>query len=469
MPRGPRAAFLLLPTLLGCQMAVRSAKPAPLDQEGEVWVYLAPVPQQLERLEFAVSSVGLGRGDGAAVPLRLVLPEVSGKRASRERLLAVGRVPPGAYAALTVQIGKASVTGGEGKADLLAPAEPVRVPLPMNVARGRAVVVSLALQPASSVQKGFGFTPAFTAQVPELPLAERLGFASDTGSDAVTVFDRRTRRVAAVIPTGRDPRGIALDPRLGRLYVALSGEDQVAAFDLQTGAEVGRIRLQPGDEPLEVAATPDGRLLVTVNRRSSTASFLDPQSLVEVDRAPTGLQPSSLLVDRSGRRAYAFNRGSSSVTVLDLATRKAVASFPTEPEPLRGALSRAGDRLYVASALSPYLASYAVPALTPLKRTYVGPGASALLVDTRTDYLYLAKGQERRIQIYEPAAFLAIAELPAEGGVTWMSIDGLENLLLAVVPETGSVGAYELNARRALPGVDVGTEPYAAAVVGERN
>jgi YVTN family beta-propeller protein len=298
---------------------------------------------------------------------------------------------------------------------------------------------------------------------------ERLGFASGTGADAVTVFDRRTRRVAAVLPTGRDPQGIAIDPRLGRLYVALAGEDQVAAFDLQSLAEVGRIRLQPGDAPTEVSVTPDGRLLVTANRRTASASFLDAQGLLEVDRASTGLEPSSLLLDRAGRRGYVFNRGSSSVTVLDLATRKAVASFPTEPEPLRGTLSRAGDRLYVASAASPYLASYALPALTPLKRTYVGMGASAVLVDPRTDYVYLAKGAERRIQIYEPAAFLAIAEMPAGGAVTWMSIDGLENALLAVQPDLGSVAAFELNTRRPLPAVDVGAEPYAAAVVGERN
>jgi YVTN family beta-propeller protein len=468
MPRGLKGAFLLLPVLIGCQGAFRAAKPPPLGAEGEVWVYLAPVPPQLERLEFTVTSVALG-GEGAGVPLGLVLPEVSGKLARRERLLAVGRVPPGAYGGLTVQVGRASIAGGDGKANLLAPVAPVRVAVPLNAVRGRAVVVSLALQAVSSVEKGFGFNPAFTALVPDFPLAERLAFVSDTGSDSVTVFDRRTRRVAAVIPTGREPQGLAVDPRLGRLYVALAGEDQVAAHDLQTGAEVGRIRLQPGDEPVEVAVTPDGRLLVTANRRSSTASFLDPQALMEVDRAPTGLQPSSLLMDRAGRRAYAFNRGSSSVTVLDLATRKAVTSLRTEPEPLRGTLSRAGDRLYVASGLSPYLATYAVPALTPLQRTYVGPGASALLVDPRTDFVYVAKGPERRIQIYEPSTFLPVAELPAEGAVTWMSLDVPENVLLAVVPEANSVAVFELNARRALPGVDVGNEPYAAAVVGERN
>ena len=392
MPRGLKGAFLLVPWLLGCQAALRSAKPAPLEGEGEVWVYLAPLPPQYEKVEFTVAGVALASADGPAAPLGLLLPEVSGARARRERLLAVGRVAPGTFTALTVQVGKASISGGEGKADLLAPAEPVRVPLPLSVGRGRAVVVSLELLPASRVEKGFGFSPVFAAAVPPLPLAERMTFASGTGSDAVTVFDRRTRRVAAVIPTGRDPRGLAIDARLGRLYVALAGEDQVAAYDLQTLAEVGRIRLQPGDGPVEVAATPDGRLLVTANRRSSTASFLDPQALIELDRAPTGLQPSSLLVDRNGRRAYAFNRGSSSVTVLDLAARKAVSSFPTEPEPLRGALSRAGDRLLVASPVSPHVTTYALPAQTQLRRTYVGPGASAVLVDPRTDWSTWRRG-----------------------------------------------------------------------------
>ena len=467
MPSLRAAAVLLVLALSGCATATRSARPGPLEGEGEVWVYLQPLPRQAERLAFSLESVAAARAEGGEVPLGLAAAEHAGREPGRQRLLATGRLPPGSYTGLLVKFRKATLAGESGASSLLVPAEPALLSAPFAVARGQALVLQLTLEPGKAVEKDFAFVPAFAAAVPGRPLPELTGLCSVTGAHALAVFDKRTRMVTGVAPTGREPQGLVLDPRGDRVYVALSGEDQVQALDLVTGAALASIRLQPGDRPREVGLTPDGRTMVVVNYGSNTASFADPGALLELNRVTTGQQPSALLVDRSGRRAYVFNRGSSSITVLDLASRSLAATLATEPEPLRGALNLAGTRMFVVFAGSPYLVAYSLPDLKVASRVHVGMGATGVKVDPRTGLVYVARDQDR-LDAYNPLSFLPVYAIDTPGPATTMAVDEAYNALFAVVPGERSVAVVDLVNRRPLGAMEVADEPYQVAVAGER-
>jgi YVTN family beta-propeller protein len=461
--------LFLLALVTSCQMTSRTVKPEPLDAEGEVWVYLDALPAQAQRLQFSLESLAAVRADGQEHPITLSFADLSGKEDQRQRLLATGRLPPGEYAGLSVRVKKATLEAEEGPpTSLLVPADPVRVVVTFAVARARARVVSLSLDYGRSLDKGFGFRPVLAGSVPAMSLVELLGFVTNTDSDAVTVFDKNTRKVVAVLPAGRDPRGIAVDRRRLRVFVALSGADEVASYDLLTGEEVGRARLQPGDRPHEVALSVDGKVLVTTNAGSDSASFVDPSGLVEVGRARTGIRPTALLMDRFGRRAYAFNQGSNNITVLDVAGRAASGTITTDGPPARGALNRAGDRLYVVSPISSYMTVHAVPGNAQVNRVFVGFGAAAVLLDARTDYVYVSAGDVGELQIFAPATPLPVARVELPGPATWLAIDDTYDVLLGVVPSRRGLSAMQLNSRKVLPLLDLGHGPYAAAVVGER-
>jgi hypothetical protein len=466
-------SVLLVVMLAGCQMATRTVKPAPLEQEGELWVYLQPLPAQAERLEFTIESMTARGADGSEIPLTLLFAEVTGTNASRQRLVARGRLPRGEYAGISLRVKKAAL-GGEGgtRSDLLPPVDPVKVAVPFSIPRAGAKVVTLDLDFSRSLEKGFGFKPALSGAVPPMPLVERLGFVSCTGSDVITVFDQRTRRVVAVLAAGRDPRGMAIDPLAGRLYVALSGEDQVAQYDLVSGSELGRARLQPGDRPSEVGLTTDGKLLLTTNTGSNTASFVDPFALVELGRVRAGQEPTALLMDRQGRRAYAFNRGTANVTIIDTTDtsgRSVPRTVALEGEPARAALNRAGDRMYLAAPMSANLSVLAVPSLAVLSRIYVGFRAVSVHVNPRNDYVYVSQGGSGTIQIFSPMTPLPVDRWQLPGEAVWMTTDTLDDVLFTVVPSTKEGVGVEQTARKVLPGFDVGDDPYAVVLAGPRD
>jgi YVTN family beta-propeller protein len=345
----------------------------------------------------------------------------------------------------------------------------VKVAARFAVARARARVVTLALQYGPSLDKGFGFRPAFLGAVPPMPLVELLGFATATGADAVTVFDKQSRQVVAVLAAGRDPKGLAVDRLAGKLYVALSGADEVAAYDLVTGEEQGRARLQPGDRPQELGLSADRRTLVVTNPGSNTVAFVDAPGLVEVGRARTGIQPTALLVDRQGHRAYAFNQGSSSITIVDVGTRAAAGAIPTAGPPSRGALNRSGDRLYVVSPTSAYMDVIAIPSLARVNQVQVGFDAVGVHVDPRTDYAYVSMGGGGQLQLFAPQAPLPVGRVELAGPATFLAIDNAYDRMLGVVPDRNGVFAMDVTSRKVLPLVDTGEAPYAVAVVGERN
>jgi YVTN family beta-propeller protein len=466
-----KRAAVVLAILAACHPRVRAPAPVePLAQEGEVFLYLQPLPDDAERLSFSVGGVEAARADGAQTALEVSLSEVTAAAARGPRLVAWGRLPPGPYGGLLVRFTRATLATDEGLADLLASKEPVRLDVPFTVLPGRAVVIRMAVPPGQWRGQQFAFSGALSAAAlrPEQTLVQVADYCSTTGSAVVFVIDRRVRQVAAAIPTGRQPQGMVLDVGARRAYVALAGEDQIQILDLATGDELRRIPLRTGDQPRELALTPDGRVLLTVNPGSNSVTFVDPAAGMVVDHVSVGDEPRSLLLDRGGRRAYVLSRRSNDVTVLDLANRAVVAKAPTDPEPLRAQLNRDGTRLYVIHRGSAWLNVFSIPDMAQVTRIFVGLGAAALKVDPRTDLVYVGRADEDRIQLFDPSSLLPVGEIEVPGPVSYLAIDDVENALVAVVPSRRQVAFVDLTRRRVLSTVDVGRDPYAIAPVSER-
>jgi len=350
----------------------------------------------------------------------------------------------------------------------VVPEAPTRVTAPFSAEPGKAVVVWLTVRSVPPPPKAFELVPDFTASVPPHPIPELLGLSAATGWDSLLELDMTRSRVVRILATGRGPQGVALDRLGGRIYVALSEQNEIEVFDLVSGEPVVPIRLNAGDAPREVALSPDGQLLVAINAGSNTASFIDARGGVELGRVPVGVEPWSLLVDRSGVRAYVFNRRTNTITVLDLATRSIAATISTEAEPLRAALNRAGDRLYVAQAGTPYVTILKLPDLSLDRRVFVGFGTTDVLVDPRTDLLYVSKRDENRIDVYEPLQLLTFATITVPDPVSYMVIDDPRNAIVALMPERRGVAIVDLAGRRVTATLDVGDAPYALTLFQQR-
>jgi len=451
----------------GCSAVSSLVKPA-LEEEGEVYVYIEPFPQDAERLRFQLEELSVVRGDGTSVPLSLSLREFKRSDMLRQRLVASGRLAPGRYTGLSFKTKDASLRTEEGEVALLVPAELLRINFSFDIVRKKAVVLDLSLQYGESVKDRSGFMPSFSILIPSRPLATLTGYVTNRDSHAITVFDKRSGRVAGVIPTGNGPLGAALDQKLAKAYVALADIDAVDQMDVTDGNMIKRLNLTTGDRPRELALTPDGRFLLTVNAGSSSVSVVDTVSLIEVKRIAVGNDPRSVLVDPVGRRAYVFNALSNTITVIDIANKATAAVLSTEPGPVRGQFNRKGDKLYVIYEGTPYLTVIDPFSLSVIKRMFIGPGVTSIKVNTTTDMIYLGRKHDSTVEVYDPFSLMPGDFIVVNSGVGYLTIDGEANNLFAVLPDRRTVTAVNLISKKIVFEMDVGDNASWVTMMGER-
>ncbi len=462
------ASFLTIICFAGCQAKFSSLKPV-LDQEGEVFVYVQPVPQEAERLKFNLEGISALRQDGTEIPLSLLFNKFEAPDVRRQRLVASGILPPGIYRGLSFKAASAVLTTEEEEAaTLLIPEKPVIVDFSFTITRKKASVLMMNFLYQQSVSGGFNFSPQFSLYHPSKPVTGLLGYVSNTRSNTITVFDKKAGQVVSVLATGRAPKGIAIDQARSRAYIALSGEDAVEAIDMTTGDSLSTIRLREGAAPQHLALTPDGRLLMSVNPGLNSVSFIDPLSYLELTQTTVGDSPSSVLLDPTARRAYVFNVMSNNVSVVDVAGRSTANTATVETGALWGQFNRNGSRLYVISERSPYMTVIDPTALQATNRVFIRVPADALKVDAKTDMIYVAGSQRGDVEVYDPLSLVSVESIPAEGAASYLTIDDQENSLLLLSPESRTLTSVNINSRNTVFVIDVGEDPYQVTLMGER-
>jgi len=436
--------------------------------QAAVFVYLQPFPAEASRLKFRVESLTALTPDGARHLLDLELKEGTAKKVDRERLLAGGHVPAGAYSGLSLKIASASLQGKGSQGELRIPEEDVRIDVPFKLTKRQAVVVSLRIHYPDSVASGFAFTPDFSAEVAGRAPAAVLGIVTSCSQDRLTLFDKLTGRVSGVVPVGRSPRSVVIDSARLEAFVAVADEDLIEVIDLQQSRSIDRIQLFGGDSPVHLALSADGSTLLVVNEGSNTLSVVDPAQRAQADRITVGERPSWVTVDAARRRAYVFNTLSDSVSVVDLQARRVVATVVTDPEPFLGRLDRSGSRLFVIHRSSPHLTVIDTLTLEIPNRVWVGPGASALESDPNTDRVYLARTGSPGIDVYDPFSLLPVETIPAWGDVGYLTIDAESNNLGLVLPRNDEVRLLRIVGGQTVGRIDVGENPCWLSFSGER-
>lgn len=462
--------MLLLPFLVsGCLPPQGLTSKAPLISEGELIVYLQPLPQETHNLRFFIESIAAIRDDGTELFVPLAFNEVQGAElAGRQKFLAAGILQPGSYRGLSLRIKKAFVQSEEGEIALFVQEDPFTAKGLFEIKRQRALTLFLTVDGSTPIRSGIRFTPQIILERPGKVLINLRGFVTISDSNLISVFDKKTMLVVDTIATGRDPRGIALDQKRARVYAAILGDDTVAVYDAFTSEIIGKIKLNLGDEPIDLALTSDGKALLSVNHGSNTLSIIDAISMFEIARVRVGEGPNSVVVDPYGFKAYVMNTLSGSISVVDLTQRTFSAIIGVEGSPLQSAFDREGDSLYVITSDTPNLTVIDPSALRVTNKIFIGTGAISIKVDLRTGLLFVGKKFGREITVVDPATSIFVDIIEMGGKAGFMTIDGQENTLFVSVPDKRIVQKLNLTSKKIMAEIEVGGAPYEVSVLGER-
>jgi YVTN family beta-propeller protein len=152
------------------------------------------------------------------------------------------------------------------------------------------------------------------------------GFVSNGQSSTVTIFDLKTLKTIADVPTGKKPDAIIYDPAPSRVFAFNGGSNSVTAIQAADGKVAGTVDLGGGPE----FAAADGSGSVYDNLEDESLVLkINSRSLKVEQRWPTApcASPSSMAMDRPNRRLFVGCR-SKVMAVMNADTGQVITTLP---------------------------------------------------------------------------------------------------------------------------------------------
>jgi len=152
------------------------------------------------------------------------------------------------------------------------------------------------------------------------------GFVSNGQASTVTIFDLKTLKPIADVPTGQKPDAIIYDPATSRVFAFNGGSNSATAIDAATGKVAGTVDL--GGGPEFAAADGNGYIFDNLEDESLVLKINSRELKVE-QRWPTApcASPSSMAMDRANRRLFLGCR-SKVMAVMNADTGQIITTLP---------------------------------------------------------------------------------------------------------------------------------------------
>jgi YVTN family beta-propeller protein len=239
-------------------------------------------------------------------------------------------------------------------------------------------------------------------------------YASATGSNELVVIDDRTLKIAARVPAGEYPDGIAYAADAKKLFVSDKTGKTVTVIDAATNKPVSTIKMGGPVGNSQYDAT-SGRIYSAVHKLNEIVEIDPVEEKIAARYSLTDCRdPHGLLIDSPNRLAFAACEANAKLVVFDLAAGKQVAVFPVGGDPDVLALDNSLGRLYVACE-SGFVSIFDEQpgaqdksrVLTPVASAFYAAKAHSVAADGKTRQIYFP------LENVNGQPILRIAQTPA--------------------------------------------------------
>ncbi|HEY5093486.1 MAG TPA: GH92 family glycosyl hydrolase [Candidatus Eremiobacteraceae bacterium] len=225
-------------------------------------------------------------------------------------------------------------------------------------------------------------------RVARRPEDVRLSYIANFFDNNVEALDMRTQTAGVPIAAGEEPRDLAVSPDGRRIYVTDQGTNTVSVID--TGLQKIVATVAVGKTPWGVGIAPDGATVWVANNGDDTVQPIDTATLQTGPPIAVGHNPEMLKVSSDGTLLYVADPGSDDVTPVDLHRRAALAAIPVGMRPRGIVLSHDGKMIYASNYGSASVSAIDLATNKALTEIRVGTGPRGLAISPDGTLLYVA-------------------------------------------------------------------------------
>ena len=209
-----------------------------------------------------------------------------------------------------------------------------------------------------------GYVVAATVPVGSIPTGIAVNpngtkvYVTNWGDNTTSVIDTATNTITATVNVGNNPGAVAVTSDGTKVYVVNVGDGTVSVIDTVTNNVIAKVNVG-GTGLRGVAVTPDGTKVYVANDRSDA----DPDTVYVIDTVKNnvtatvtvGNMAGGVAVTPDGTKVYVANYGSNDVSVIDTATDNLITNVPAVGwGPGSVAITPDGTKVYVTTYHSPY-------------------------------------------------------------------------------------------------------------------
>lgn len=243
--------------------------------------------------------------------------------------------------------------------------------------------------------------------------AAELLLVGNKGENTLSVIELTSGNELARLPTGEQPHEIAVSPDGRQAAVVAYAGTTIDIFDLATRQKLRTIDLAPNRRPHGLVWLADGRLVATTEASQSVA-VVSPDGTV---RSIATNQDGShmVVVAPDNRTAYVANIGSGTVSVLDLRAGTKLRDIAVGGKPEGLALARNGRELWVGDLSAPRVQAFDTTTGERVAEVGIQPVAIRVLASPDGKVIATSNVASGSVSLIDPATRTLTRTIPVSG------------------------------------------------------
>ncbi len=294
-------------------------------------------------------------------------------------------------------------------------------------------------------------------------LAAPFAYITNSSSNSVSVIDTSTNTVAATIPVGNGPSGVAVNSAGTRAYVVNTTDDTVSVINTSTNTVIATITVGLG--PVGVAVNTAGTRVYVANSISNTVSVIDTSTNTIITNINVGTTPRGIAVNLADTRTYVSNNFSGTVSVIDNTVNAIIATVVVGNAPEGLDLNPTGTRVYVANTSDNTVSVINTSTNLVMVNTAVGTNPKTVAVNPAGTRAYVTNnfaGAAGTVSVIDPSTNLVVGlPISVGNGPVGASINPLGTKVYVANNVSGTVSVIDTIANSVTATIIVGNNPIA--------
>jgi YVTN family beta-propeller protein len=433
---------------------------AAAQEKGQLAIYLERMRPTEIQAELTIEAI---RVQGQNSPIE-VLPLVRmigiGETARKQYLLAEAVVEVGHYQRLYLSVVTTVVSPDSDRVARWDYPQECEMPLDLAVLSGGAQAIFLGWQVTTSSDSAAPIISSFRQMHKKLPPRTALAYVSNEISGTVSLLDRQAGEVIGCVGVGQGPRGMALAPQSGLLFVANAQSHSISVIETATPQRRETIHLDFGDEPETLCLSPDERRLYVANRGSSTVAVVDPALRTVITKIPVGQEPVDIAADPETGMIWVVSSRSDAVQIMEPETFAITATLEAGLAPTALEFNPRQKSVYIANFNSAFVTEINTVGPAVAAQISAGRGVRDVVLDAFREVLYASVENRQAVIVLKPSLNLELAEIPLGQTPGRMALDPEGGYLYVCCPLSNTIQIIDKNGGHVERIAATGQKPY---------